>query len=605
MKASLSGFLLVLFITACTAPPRYDDAPAPAPVVTTPVTTTAAYQTQLATLLEAGRLDEAQWYADAIDVASLSAPEQNMLHLAYAQIHLSRGEAEQALQRLDLVKVALLADTQQKSYYQARAFALSLTGALLDSAKARIALTAHLTNEDARHSNFAAILETLSLLPPASLDVAEAGAEPTLAGWLQLTRLFRETPRGHPALPAKIATWRARFATHPAVAWVAGLSAPHAALPMPTLSQPPRRIALLLPEEGEFAQAARALREGFMAAFYHQDNGGYQPAVRFYNTSSAEPTVLYDRAIADGAQLVVGPLDKAQIQMLAQLPELPVPILALNHVPGIARAGLYQFALSPIDDAEQLAAKAWNDGHQRAWIVALDNELGQRLSQYFRSAWEARDGVVVKTLFYDPRQNDLQATIPRWFDNPSEGAERSDSGDRAIAVSSPPSAADFIFLIALPEKARQIVAFLRYAQPQALSLPIYAPAHVYAGLPDAQADSDLDGVVFCDIPWLFPEGYAGELSLNTLQQLWQQFPRSYLRLIAMGLDSFNLLPHLDKLDSVQYAGATGRLLLDAERRITRQLFCARFAGGVPQALGFTPTASAPPAMPSSRDTETR
>ena len=47
----------------------------------------------------------------------------------------------------------------------------------------------------------------------------------------------------------------------------------------------------------------------------------------------------------------------------------------------------------------------------------------------------------------------------------------------------------------------------------------------------------------------------------------------------MGIDSFNLINYLNQLDTVAYTGATGKLSLNMENRITRQLVCAKFVKG--------------------------
>jgi uncharacterized protein len=58
------------------------------------------------------------------------------------------------------------------------------------------------------------------------------------------------------------------------------------------------------------------------------------------------------------------------------------------------------------------------------------------------------------------------------------------------------------------------------------------------------------------------------------------------RLVALGIDAYNLIGKLDQLSSTPYAGATGQLSLNGENRITRKLVCAQFKGGVPVATGY-------------------
>jgi hypothetical protein len=76
------------------------------------------------------------------------------------------------------------------------------------------------------------------------------------------------------------------------------------------------------------------------------------------------------------------------------------------------------------------------------------------------------------------------------------------------------------------------------------------------------------------------------LSQSALQNSWQGLSDAVLRLIALGIDAYNLVGHLDQLATTPYTGATGHVGLNRENRITRKLVCAQFKGGVPVASGF-------------------
>jgi outer membrane PBP1 activator LpoA protein len=70
--------------------------------------------------------------------------------------------------------------------------------------------------------------------------------------------------------------------------------------------------------------------------------------------------------------------------------------------------------------------------------------------------------------------------------------------------------------------------------------------------------------------------------MDTLQETWKQFPNSYLRLIAMGIDAYNLATRLNSLEIEPYPGATGNLSLTDDQRIKRKLICAKFIDGQPE-----------------------
>ena len=80
--------------------------------------------------------------------------------------------------------------------------------------------------------------------------------------------------------------------------------------------------------------------------------------------------------------------------------------------------------------------------------------------------------------------------------------------------------------------------------------------------------------------------------MSALQQSWKQFPRAYLRLFAMGIDAYNIIPNLDIMDTSTYAGATGHLILTRSNRVKRNLICAKISSGVPHIIGFTEIPSA-------------
>ena len=84
------------------------------------------------------------------------------------------------------------------------------------------------------------------------------------------------------------------------------------------------QIAVLLPLSGRYAAAARAVREGLLAAQAATPKQN-RPQLRFYDTTDPEgvPNLLR-RAAAAGAVQAIGPLRKASVQILTQLPKGPI-----------------------------------------------------------------------------------------------------------------------------------------------------------------------------------------------------------------------------------------------------------------------------------------
>lgn len=534
--------------------------------------------------IQSGDSLAAQSLAEAINPASLSDEQRNRLNLLYAQITLSNGETEQSLDTLSIIQAYQLNPQDKITYYQSLAFAHTLMGNSVQSVKARIKLNPLLENDQQRYENNSVILNTLNLLPTETLILNQPAAPDVLGGWMALTKIVKtSSPRQNPTeFQTEMGAWQQLFPQHPAnaVFLQTYLESTEHSFKLPT------RIALMLPETGRFAKAAALIREGVMAA-HSNSQSGFQPSIHFYNSATDNIIGLYQQAISEGADLVIGPLSKDNIQNLAAGIELTVPVLALNHIPNLARKNLFQFGLSPIDEAKQISAKASQDGRNKALILTPATSQGQRIAEHLAEFWQQTDGIVLESQAYASKGNDYSSAIKDLL-NLDESINRYKRLQGFLATNihyteRRRNDIDAIFLAAKPLTARSIYPQLRFYR--ATRVPVYA-IQLYSGQSNPSLDKDLDGIRFCDIPWLFPDSYYGELSQQSLRSIWQQYPQKYIRLLALGLDAFNVISYLDKLDLTPYSGATGMLSLNQENRITRQLICAKFIHGKPVQQDF-------------------
>ena len=531
----------------------------------------------IATLIQTGKGNAAKQQADLISPSELTDQQKAQFNLLSAQILLNFGEAEQAITKLLATDIGQLSINDKIKFYQSQAFAYSLTGNLLGSAKARIGLDSFLTNPVERKKNQAAVLETLGLLPETNARTNDAQT-PNLPEWLAIAKILSSRNQNPAKFNASLAAWRAANPQHAAniyLATVADMSEEGGEMV--------KSIALLLPESGPYLDAAKAIKAGFMAA-HSRDNT--KPTLHFYDTEKSKPAELYQKAVQEGAQLVVGPLNKENIQSLAGSSTLKVPVLALNHVPSLSKQNLYQFALSPMDDVAEIAQKAALDGHKKAVLLIPNNDQGKRISTYFDQYWRALSGTILKKQTYDPSKADFSTAIKSLL-----GTAESDTRHQNVQQAFPSANdvpqksedADVLFLSAYSTEGKVINTQLL----QAGNLPVYALPNIYSGLPDSMNDAPLNGITFCDTPWLFNGAYSGELSMMSLRDILNQFPKSYIRLVAMGIDAYHLAGKLTTLNVTPYSGATGNLSLDSGNRIKRNLVCAKFALGQPELIGFT------------------
>lgn len=375
---------------------------------------------------------------------------------------------------------------------------------------------------------------------------------------------------------------------------LAGCSSLHYgnSLPAPMVEQP-QRVALLLPLRGQYAASAQAIRNGFLAAYYYdKQRNPNVPSVTVIDVSDNVQTA-YQQAISGGANFIVGPLTKPQVEALARENQLQVPTLALNTI-GDQRTpnNLYQFGLSPVYEADQAAQKAWQDGHHNAIIIAQAGPWGQSIANAFANRWQQLGGQIVANLDFTPRQ-DISSAIGNLL-QVDKSVVSSKGFKQALKDKIPLNEMrrqdfDVVFLVALPQQARLIKPLLKFYF--AGDIPVYATSSIYGGTPSPQYDRDLNGIIFPDMPWVLDTPNQLPSGIGTIQSnivtLWPKSYTSYPKLYAFGIDAYNLVGDLNQLAGAPQSGiggATGTLYLGPQHQIYRQLQWAQMRNGVPASL---------------------
>jgi outer membrane PBP1 activator LpoA protein len=455
-----------------------------------------------------------------------------------------------------------------------RAELLRLEGKTLDSTYERIQADSLIANPTLRQRNQIEIIRALTGVPDSTLDALLSPPPETVGGWVALAVILKTYSGAPDQRTERLAQWRQAYPQHPAGESV-----------IATFTRGeeyryrwPRQIALLLPTSGSLAPAGAALRDGLLAAYFAQ-NEAERPQLRLYPAGDSSPIrSLYERAVSDGADFVVGPLPKKSVATLAREETLTVPTLALNYLRDgdPAPVNLYQFGLSPEDEARQVADWARAQGARRAGALVPNDPWGKRVLEAFRERWLELGGELTVWRRYPARDSDFQDRILALVES---SATRGDP--------------DFLSLAATPSRARLIRSQLE--SHRAESVPFYATSHIFSGVVNPAQDRVMDGIVFCDIPWLHEQGASFPVSPREVLQLWPQNARRYLRLYAMGMDAYRIAGQLDFLRAHperHIPGGTGELILEGGNRFYRRLVWARFDGGTPRLVGATPSVSA-------------
>jgi len=525
---------------------------------------------------------------DQVPKETLDAHQLLAVRLQEAQQALKDVRPNVALEALNTSVPPDTPDALRLAYHQLRAEAYALTSNYVDSARERVWMDPLLMDPGQRYANQVEIWETLSRLSDTDLQrVYRSGRKDALFGWMELVRLSRQYRQQPDALSRAVTKWSSKYPGHPANDGLLRELLEQAQQTRET-SQSLGQIALLLPLTGPLANAGTAVRDGFLAAQARTPRGLTRPVVRVYDVGAGPGSVgrQYNQAIEDGAEMIVGPLERDAVAEMARAHRLSVPVLALNYVDRGHRfpKSLYQFGLSPEDEAQHVAWRARLDDHKTAVALVPRGNWGERVLKAFQERWSELGGELLESQFYDPNKNDFGAPIGELLNLTESRARQRELRKRLNrAIEFEPRRrkdVDFVFLVALPKQAKLLGPQLRFHQ--AARLPVYSTSHIYTGIPNQQTDQDLNGIRFCDMPWILEKQGPWSVVRAKLLENATRAQRRHSRLHALGVDAYNVIPYLDKLGEGAFSrfnGVTGNLYLDNKRRIHRELEWARFKKG--------------------------
>lgn len=525
-------------------------------------------------------LEEAQPF-----LADSSLAERALL--VAAELDLLQQNPRQALLRLD--REGEFAPDLFDRAVKLRGRALYQLGSSLEATR--------LLNHHLETSNDPALREQLSRLiwqglsrarEPLALNQLPADVGPGVRGWIALGRVGQSAWQDPYRFEERLSNWASRYQGHPA----------EALLLQDIRDEHQRRfaypgeIALLLPLSGRYRASAEAVRDGFLAARYQHAANRPAPRITVHDTG-ADPTTavaVARRAIEAGAQVIVGPLTKEALGAINAADGIDVPVLGLNYLDpadaAVVQENLVQFGLLPEDEAIQVAERTAAEGYRRGVALVPDNEFGLRMTAAFRARFEELGGELLTVERYQPGEADYSTPIMRMLNLDQSRLRhqqlRAITGQSMEFEPRRRQDVDFIFMAANTEEARLLRPQLRFHQ--AINLPVYATSHLYRpGL----TDRDLDDIRFADMPWILSPDSVGQEIRDNVVELWPgRFERSG-RLYALGFDAFRLLPLVlgnDPALNNPLPAMTGLLSLDAQQRIRRDLYWARFAAGKPRLL---------------------
>lgn len=171
------------------------------------------------------------------------------------------------------------------------------------------------------------------------------------------------------------------------------------------------RVALLVPLSGANAGVGKSLANATQLALL--DTRNEKVRITNYDTATGAAAAA-QRAVADGAQLILGPLLSEDVRAVTPIArQAGVPVLAFSNDTGVAGDGVYLLGYTPAQSIERVVAFARSRGVTNFGGLVPNALYGSRASTVFLRAVESAGGRVVALQTYDRSQGGVGAAITR------------------------------------------------------------------------------------------------------------------------------------------------------------------------------------------------
>jgi uncharacterized protein len=492
-----------------------------------------------------------------------------------------QGQSSKALNRIAGIDLRPLDSNTVQYYYRLQSDLLLKTGQKTASANSLISLDAYLSGE-AANKNHQQIWQLLQDSDSKTLqtyvNAANRMKREKAAGWYELAQIAKDPSKQ----TSQYEDWKKHYPDHPATA----LFTPAADAPkQPSIAEnnnglistaPIQKIAVLLPLSGKLASPANALKAGLEQANIATGN---KLAFSYYDENSQSMPELLAQAENNGAQLIVGPLQKNKLEQLVAS-HTSVPVLALNQLDGQPAAdNLYYFSLSPENEAAQIAQKINEDGMKHPLLLLPSNALGDRTATGFNSYWKSLDTGDADVAKFRSR-DELLSLLRQKLGGKASALQAGQVQSLAEDPASQPDHVDSIYMLASAFEASSIKSSVDMMLGNSPVRPTYylgSKSNNGAMKPDVALA--LNGMQLGDMPWMLNR-MPDQLTKATTAL--PQASGDQLRLYAMGYDVSTLVPQLSALredPEAKINGLTGVLHVTTDGVILHDLLWTRYTNG--------------------------
>lgn len=189
--------------------------------------------------------------------------------------------------------------------------------------------------------------------------------------------------------------------------------------PVPTMPAPivtgdgRVHVALLLPLSGQHAALGRSMQSAAELALFDSGNDRFALVVRDTETAGGAGMAA-QQAIAEGAQLILGPLFANQVSQVAPVArQAGVPVISFSTDRSVAGGDVYVMGILPELQIERVVTYASSQGLTRFAALVPNSTYGRNVVQALNLATGGGAGTVSSVEYYDTGTTDLAPYVQR------------------------------------------------------------------------------------------------------------------------------------------------------------------------------------------------
>lgn len=513
-------------------------------------------------LLAENKIAQAQGLLDTFsDLSPDQLDEKTLLQVALA---LALNQYEMGEQQLHTLNFSQLTVGQKVRFLQLNATLQVQKQDYLSAIKSLIEVDTFLNTPEQKQANNDEIWAILRNTPPEFIQdtLLYTQFDTDLQGWLSLAMAYNNQRQQPENLRQAMTAWRTGHVGH-----IADMYFPTSLKAIFHFQHfQPQHIALLLPLSGNLQLIGNTVKQGF-----EKNLANTTVKITPFDTSKMSMSEIMQQVKAQGADTVVGPLLKQNVEQLIAHPSWRsgLRVLALNANPQDPKqAQMCYYSLSPEDEAYASADKMWQQQITRPLVLVPQNAFGQRIASAFQSRWETLGGGELEVAYYN-NMEDLRPILVRTLGIVETIKDPETGQPKPVEQELTPNFQPIQGVFALGNN-QQLANIKTAIDNTEIPLPLFTTSRINS--PNNQASYRLlmDKVKFTDLP-LFQDR-----TTENYKQVLKSTKGDYslMRLRAFGEDAGKIINNISELQNINdftLLGLTGELSADERCHIQRKM----------------------------------